>query len=284
MKKQTKTVVTGSNGFIGSHLVKRLDALGFDLGNGDVRDLPSLLEFLLKYRIERVYHLAALPLVVDAFKNPMDTYLTNTVGTLNVLEASRILSIETVIITTDKVYGECIEAREDDPLVAGHPYDTSKTCADLIAQSYMRAYGLPITILRYGNVYGEGDTNYSRIVPGIMESLILDRPLIIRSSGNLKRDYIYIDDVIKGTIKAQERRGIYNISSDENLTPLEIIDLVERVLGKKVKYIIQDHQNHELMYQSISYDKIRQITDWEPTTQMADRVPKIFKWYEKQLK
>ena len=284
MKKQTKTVVTGSNGFIGSHLVKRLDALGFDLGNGDVRDLPSLLEFLLKYRIERVYHLAALPLVVDAFKNPMDTYLTNTVGTLNVLEASRILSIETIIITTDKVYGECIEAREDDPLVAGHPYDTSKTCADLIAQSYMRAYGLPITILRYGNVYGEGDTNYSRIVPGIMESLILDRPLIIRSSGNLKRDYIYIDDVIKGTIKAQERRGIYNISSDENLTPLEIIDLVERVLGKKVKYIIQDHQNHELMYQSISYDKIRQITDWEPTTQMADRVPKIFKWYEKQLK
>lgn len=284
MKKQTKTVVTGSNGFIGSHLVKRLDALGFDLGNGDVRDLPSLLEFLLKYRIERVYHLAALPLVVDAFKNPMDTYLTNTVGTLNVLEASRILSIETIIITTDKVYGECIEAREDDPLVAGHPYDTSKTCADLIAQSYMRAYGLPITILRYGNVYGEGDTNYSRIVPGIMESLILDRPLIIRSSGNLKRDYIYIDDVIKGTIKAQERRGIYNISSDENLTPLEIIDLVERVLGKKVKYIIQDHQNHELMYQSISYDKIRQITDWEPTTQMADKIPKIFKWYEKQLK
>ena len=310
-----RVLVTGGNGFIGSHLVERLllgsqevvvpyierDKRSFFISNKfhkktvfvpcDLRNRKKVLDLVKGYKIDFIFHLAALPIVDFALKYPLDTYDTNICGTLNVLEAARILGgVRGIIVTsTDKVYGKIKRASEKDPIGGDHPYETSKASEDLIAQTYAKSYGMPIVVSRFGNVYGEGDLNFTRIVPGIMKSLVKKTPLNIRSSGKYLRDYVYVKDVIDATIALSLNTGkfsgeVFNVSSPENLSVIGLIKSVERILDMKVKYKILNIAYNEIPKQSVDFGKIKLKLGWSPKYSLNSVIGDVFLWYKEYFK
>src|SRR6266853_3782412 len=216
------TFVTGATGLVGGWLVRRLIDAGADvvclvrdwvpqselartssieqvkIVRGDVRDQSTLERALGEYEIDTVIHLAAQTIVTIANRNPMSTFETNIQGTWNLLEACRRSPRvkQIVVASSDKAYGdqEVLPYDEGTPLEGRHPYDVSKSCADLIAQAYAKTYGLPVAVTRCGNFYGGGDLNWNRIVPGTIRSIVHGEPPIIRSDGQFVRDYFYVED------------------------------------------------------------------------------------------
>ncbi len=221
----SKTIlVTGGAGFIGSHLVDKLISEGNkvtvidNLSSGrkenlnpkakfykiDVRS-KKLSEIFEKENPKIVFHLAAQAIVDTAYNDPFEAIETNVMGTVNILETCRKQkNIEKIIVvSSDKAYGKSkdIPYKEHFPLRGNHPYDASKSSADLIAQTYFSTYGLPILITRFSNVFGPGDLNFSRIIPGVMEAIIKNKEFPIRSDGKMIREYTYVKDIVDGCIK-----------------------------------------------------------------------------------
>jgi len=308
-------LVTGGTGFVGSHLVEQLlekkanvitTFLTFNplsyffqkkldkkvkMINVDICDFDKVFDIVTKFSIDYIFHLAAQPLVEVAFYNPKRTLYTNIIGTINILEAVRLYpKIKGVIVaSSDKAYGKLDEGKykENDPLKGDHPYEVSKSSADLIAYSYYKTYNLPVVTTRFGNIYGEGDLNFSRIIPGIMESLIKDELLEIRSDGKYVRDYLYVKNVVDGYLlllnNIEKIKGeAFNFGSDETLSVLDLIKLVEKYLNKKVNYKILNSAKNEIFYQSLDYSKIKKL-GWQPKTKIKDVIKKIFWWYKKVL-
>ena len=233
--KNKNILVTGGTGFIGSHLFEELVKQEANIINlslpahpksyfysqkldkkiktviFDICDLDKFLSLIKKNKIDFIFHLAAQALVDEAYAQPHRTYLTNTLGTVNILEGVRKFpQIKGIVVaSSDKAYGKLNKKKyqETDPLKGDHPYETSKSAADLIAHSYYKTYHLPITVTRFGNVYGEGDLNFSRLIPGIMKSVIENKVFKIRSDGKYVRDYIYVGDVVAGYILLAENMG-----------------------------------------------------------------------------
>ena len=173
----------------------------------DIKDFNRVFDIIAKYEIEYVFHVAAQPIVDVAYVNPRETLETNIMGTVNILEASRFSQkIKGVVIaSSDKAYGKkCSNAVEIEPMAGDHPYDVSKSCTDLIARTYAKTYGLPVAVSRFGNIYGPGDFNFNRIVPGIMKAILKNETLEIRSDGKFVRDYVYVKDVADGYIALME--------------------------------------------------------------------------------
>jgi CDP-glucose 4,6-dehydratase len=207
---------------------------------GDICDQVLLERILGEYEIDTVFHLAAQTIVGIASRNPLSTFETNIRGTWTLLEACRRSPKVNSIVTasSDKAYGdqEQLPYSEDAPLHGRYPYDASKSCADLLAQSYAISYKLPVAITRCGNFYGGGDLNWNRIVPGTIRSVLRGRRPIIRSDGQYVRDYFYIEDAAAAYILLAEKvaqntnlRGeAFNFSNE---TPVSVIELVERILG-----------------------------------------------------
>lgn len=303
-------LVTGGNGFIGSHLVKRLvdnkikvivpyieiDKMSYFHSNNlhkktkfvycDLRDFDKTFDLVKSNRVDFIFHLAAQSIVEGAIKNPIETFQSNIMGTVNVLEVARISRrVSGIIVTSsDKAYGKILRAKETNPVGGDHPYETSKASADLVAYTYYKTFGLPIVITRFGNVYGEGDLNFSRIIPGIAEALIKNKVLKIRSDGKYVRDYVYVGDVVDALlILSQNIKKIcgeaFNISSRENLSVIEVIGVVEGSLGEKVRYKILDNAINEIPKQSIDFSKIKNKLGWKPKNKIAVSSPDIYKWY-----
>lgn len=314
--KGEKVIVTGGGGFIGGHLVKKLveldaNVLVIDIAirenctyvtSGSYKKTKfELVDVRNKSEIERVFqefnpkfiiHLAAEAIVGNVYFNPVKTFETNVMGTVNVLEAARKLkSLRGVIVaSSDKAYGKLktnSAYKEDFPLFGDHPYDVSKSCEDLISLTYFKTYLLPVAVARFGNVYGEGDFHFQRIIPGICEALVNNKTLEIRSNGKYVRDYLYVEDVVEGYLfllsKIDSIKGeAFNFSSNDSLSVIDVIKTAEKSLNKKIKYTIKNSARNEIPYQHLDDSKIKKL-GWSSNYSLKTSFPSVLEWYERVL-
>lgn len=311
--KGKNVLVTGGAGFIGSHLVQELakdnQVYVVDLvinpysyynqqglnsqvvyEHCNVADFRAIHSVIVKNHIDFVFHLAAQAIIDTAYNDPLGTITSNVMGTANILESCRQYGkIEGILVTsTDKAYGKLPRVDETKPISGDHPYEVSKSSADLIARSYFTTYKLPVVVTRFGNVYGEGDLNLSRIIPGIMESLIKNQPLQIRSNGKYIRDYVYVKDVVDATIllakNINKSKGeAFNISSLQNLSVIEVVKKVEWILKVKIPYKIQSSTKNEIPVQSVNFGKMKKTFNWKPQNNFTTTIAGIYDWYQNYL-
>ncbi len=311
--KGENIIVTGGAGFIGGHLVRKLvdqeaNVLVIDIAikenciyatSGSYKKTRfELVDVRNKLEVERafeefnpkfIFHLAAEPIVGKGFFNPIKTFETNVMGTVNVFEAARKLkNLRGVIVaSSDKAYGKLktnSAYKEDFPLFGDHPYDVSKSCEDLISLTYFKTYLLPAAVARFGNVYGEGDFHFQRIIPGICEALANNKTLEIRSNGKYMRDYLYVEDVVEGYLfllsKIDSIKGeAFNFSSNDNLSVLDVIKTAEKAIGKRIKYQIKNSAKNEIPYQHLDDSKIRKL-GWKSNYALKTSLLKVFEWYK----
>lgn len=309
--KGKNILVTGGTGFVGSHLVEDIIKLGATvivpyrsidprsyfstqqlhkntvMVQGDVKDFQKVFDIVTKYEIEYIFHLAAQAIVTTAYHNPLEAFQTNIIGTANILEAARLYpSIKGIIVaSSDKAYGKSDNAyKETDPLRGDHPYEVSKSAADMIAYSYFKTYKLPVVITRFGNIYGPGDLNFNRIIPGIAETLITGKKLLIRSDGTYRRDYVYVKDVCSAYLfllhHLEKIEGeAFNISSGHSVSVLALIKNMEKIFKKKIHFRIVNSAINEIKNQHLNYSKIIKI-GWKPSYNFSGALRETYAWYE----
>jgi len=307
-------LVTGGTGFVGSHLVhalvarharvivpfRALDPRSYfateKLSNKtmlvscDLKDKERVFDIVSKYEIEYIFHLAAQAIVTTAFENPVETIESNVLGTTYIAEAARRFShVKGVIVaSSDKSYGKTKKPSvETDPLRGDHPYEVSKSSMDLIANAYAKTYHVPLVISRFGNIYGEGDLNFSRIIPGIMKAMVTKETLVLRSDGSYVRDYIYVDDVVSGYLFLLNRMDTvkgeaFNLSSDMSYSVVDLLKKTMNVLKRKIPYRIENSAENEIPYQHLNVEKITRL-GWKPTHSLRATLPQIFRWYKSVL-
>ena len=314
------TLVTGATGLVGGWLVRRLLDAGADVVclvrdwvpqsefvraeliervkvvRGDVRDQAQLERTLGEYEIDTVIHLAAQTIVGIANRNPVSTFETNIAGTWSLLEAARRSPAvkQIVIASSDKAYGdhEVLPYSEEAPLQGQHPYDVSKSCADLIAQSYAKTYGVPVAITRCGNFYGGGDLNWNRIVPGTIRSVLRGQRPVIRSDGQYVRDYFYVEDgatvnmvLAEHLARNPELRGqAFNFSNEIQVTVLELVERLLALMNSELKPDVQGVATNEIRHQYLSAAKARQLLDWHPLFTLDEGLRRTIDWYRDFLK
>ena len=314
------TLVTGATGLIGGSLVPQLTQRGADVVclirdwvpqselvrsgliekvkvvRGDIRDEPLLERVLGEYEIDTVIHLAAQTIVGIANRNPVSTLETNIAGTWSLLEACRRSPTvhQIVVASSDKAYGEHTELpyTEAAPLQGRHPYDVSKSCADLIAQAYAKTYELPIAITRCGNFYGGGDLNWNRIVPGTIRSIVRNQRPVIRSDGKFVRDYFYADDGALANITLAEKlaeqpelRGeAFNFSNEQQITVIELVNQILSLMKSSLEPEIRNEATNEIRHQYLSAEKARRLLGWQPVFTLEDGLKQTIRWYDEFLR
>jgi len=310
LKDQT-ILVTGGAGFIGSHLVDALIEKGAtvlvvdNLSSGrkenihgkavfyntDIRD-KEIKNIFEKEKPKVIFHLAAQPLVQVAYENPVETLEINIMGTVNILEACREQKdIQAIIVaSSDKAYGksETLPYTEQTPLKGDHPYEVSKTAADLLAYTYYKTYGLPIAVSRFGNTFGPRDRNSDRIIPGALEAIIKNTELMIRSDGSMIREYIYVKDAAAGFIKMAEhidtaKGEAFNFGSENILSVLEVVQKIETILNVKVSYKILNTVKNEIPKQYLDWSKAQKTLNWKPEYTFAQGIQESFEWYRSNI-
>lgn len=322
--KGRRVLVTGSTGVIGLNLVNRLQSYGAEvtaivrdwvpktqqLGSwlsddssvnivrGELEDYFFIMRVLSEYEIEYVFHLGAQTLVNVGNRSPLTTFRANVEGTWNILEACRVLetyskNVRTVCVaSSDKAYGSStvLPYTEDMPLFGEQPYDVSKSCTDLIAGSYGKTYGLPVYIARMGNVYGPGDLNFSRIVPGTIRSVLAGKSPEIRSDGAPVREYFYVEDAVDAYLTLAENADrlnlpgeAFNFSSGEKRTVLEVVHQILKVMGSSLEPKISATGKHEIKDQYLSIQKAKTMLGWSPQYPVSRGLPPTIEWYRKVL-
>jgi CDP-glucose 4,6-dehydratase len=262
---------------------------------GDVSDQGLLERVLGEYEITTVFHLAAQAIVGVANRNPVSTYQSNVSGTWALLEACRRSPTvrQVVVASSDKAYGEhaVLPYDEDAPLKPLHPYDVSKACADLIAQSYAATYSLPVVITRCGNFFGGGDLNWNRLVPGTIRSLLRGERPIVRSDGTFVRDYFYVEDGAAAYMLAAERlladRSLggraFNFSYERPLSVLDMVARVAAAVGVEADPDIRNEASHEIPRQYLSAARARRDLGWTPAHTFEHALARTVDWYRRLL-
>jgi CDP-glucose 4,6-dehydratase len=262
---------------------------------GDLRDLDLLCRTMAEYEVETVIHLAAQSIVGTALKEPVSTYQSNIEGTWNLMEACRKSSTvkETVMASTDKVYGESQELPyvEEMPLRAIYPHDVSKACAEMIARSYAKTYGQKVAIARLPNIYGGGDLNWSRIVPGTIRSILHGQQPVINSNGRFIRDYLYVEDTVVALLVMAEKLAImpeisgeaFNISSETYLSVIELVGQIIKIMGQDMEPKVLDQVKNEIPNQYLSATKARKILGWSATYSLDEGLKRTIEWYTNHL-
>ena len=309
-------LITGFEGFLGSNLTKALihcgtKVVGLDIKTGrkgtiltaddykkitvikgSVANYRLLDNILIDKKINVVFHLAAEAIVGRCHNNPRRTFSVNIKGTWNLLEACRnSKTIKSIIVaSSDKAYGshKKLPYTEEAPLIGNHPYDVSKSCADLIAYTYFHTYGLPVAVTRCGNIYGPGDFNLSRIIPDALQCIKNNKTLLIRSDGKFVRDYVYVDDIVEGYIllaeklEARQLAGqAFNFSIENPITVLELLKQIDKVGAQygKLEYKILNAAKYEIKKQYLSSAKARKILGWKPKHTLKQGLQKTINWY-----
>lgn len=286
-------LITGANGFIGQHLVKTLKSqgasvVGIGRKNCDVTDKISLERLFKKTPFFACFHLAADALVEEGESKPYETIRNNIIGALNVLELGRLYNVKRLIIaSTVHVYGDGIlKFSEESAPRPSRPYETSKTCVDVIAQSYADTYHVPVLIPRFVNIYGPGDVNFSRIIPKTIKQVLANKSPTMWG-GQAKREYLYIDDAIAAYLRlAQlddsliERNRIYNFGTSQGISVKDLISLIIKLSGKKLAIQkIANVRKNEIVEQDIRWDKAERILRWEPQVSLEQGLIQTIKWY-----
>jgi len=313
------TLVTGATGLVGGWLVKRLIESNADVVclvrdwvpqsefvrehlrdrvkvvSGDVRDQELIERILGEYEIDTVIHLAAQTIVGIANRNPVSTFETNIRGTWSLLEACRRspTAKQIVVASSDKAYGDHdkLPYSEDAPLTGRHPYDVSKSCADLIAQAYATTYGLPVAVTRCGNFYGGGDLNWNRIVPGTIRSVLRNQRPVIRSDGQYVRDYFYAEDGAAANMILAEhlaqnpelRGAAFNFSNEVQVTVLDLVKNLLQLMNSDLEPDIRDEATNEIRHQYLSAQKAREQLGWRPLFTLEEGLRRTIDWYKNFL-
>jgi CDP-glucose 4,6-dehydratase len=259
--------------------------------HGDVRDQALLERTLGEYEIQTVIHLAAQTIVTIANRNPISTFDTNIAGTWALLEACRRSPrvAQVVFASSDKAYGDShdLPYTEDAPLAGRHPYDVSKSCADLIAQAYATTYGTPVVITRCGNFFGGGDLNWNRIVPGTIRAVLRGQRPVIRSNGAFVRDYFYVEDGAIAYMLLAERLGAdptlkgraFNFSNEVQITVLELVRRVLTLMQSDLEPDIRNEASNEIVHQYLSAATARRDLGWRPSFALDEGLRRSIEWY-----
>lgn len=310
------TFVTGGTGLVGSWLVKRLVEAGADVVclvrdwvpqselvrtgtierikavRGDIRDREILERILGEYEVDTVIHLAAQTIVTIANRNPISTFESNIAGTWNLMEACRRSPRvrQIVVASSDKAYGdqELLPYDETTPLSGQHPYDVSKSAADLIAHTYAVSYDLPVAITRCGNFYGGGDLNWNRIIPGTIRSILRNQRPVIRSDGQYVRDYFYVEDgaaaymlLAEQLARRPELKGeAFNFSNEIQVTVSQIVEKIITLMGSDLEPEIRNEVSNEIRHQYLSATKARRDLGWVPLFTLDQGLEKTIEWYK----
>lgn len=261
--------------------------------SGEVEDYLLLERLLNEYQIQTVFHLAAQTIVGIANQSPLSTFETNIRGTWQLLEACRRTSwVETVVVaSSDKAYGEHhnLPYTEEAELKGRHPYDMSKSCTDLIAQGYSHTYKLPVSIARCGNLFGPGDLNFNRLIPGTIKSVIRGEAPVIRSNGKATRDYVYVEDAAEAYLSLAESMAsnpeihgnAFNFSYERPMQASEIVEaILEKMDRQDLEATILNSATNEIPYQFLASGKARQMLGWEPRFNFEAGLLKTIPWYE----
>jgi len=262
---------------------------------GSIEDQYVVERALNEYEVDTVFHLGAQTIVPIANNNPLSTFESNIKGTWVLLEAcrrnKRIKKI--VVASSDKAYGdhEHLPYTEDMPLRGRNPYDVSKSCADLISQMYFHSYGLPVCVTRCGNLFGGGDLNFNRIVPGTIRSVFFGENPVIRSDGSYVRDYFYVRDAARVYILLAEKMDdpalwghAFNFGNDEPITVIEIVQEILAVMGNPgLAPIMLNQARSEILKQYLSSEKARDVLGWEPSYSLRDGLKETAEWYKRHF-
>ena len=318
--RNKRVLVTGATGLVGSRLIQELLRMQCDVTglvielaassalvtNGSIKDIrvvwgdladPIIVNRLInESQFDIIFHLGAQTIVGTALRQPAQTFESNIRGTWNLLEAIRLFgsNVHSVVVaSSDKAYGpaEILPYTESYALRGEGPYDVSKTCTDLVSQSYGLTYDVPVSIARCGNIYGPGDLNWSRIVPGTIKSLYQNETPILRSDGKMIRDYVFIDDIVSAYITLAQKQEIiqpgsaFNFSND---VPLSVIDIYNAICieygGSIVEPRILNVANHEIMAQNLSSEKAHRILNWYSRYDLSSGLKNTLPWYINLLK
>ena len=313
---QHRVFVTGASGIVGSWLVKQLlkegayvvclvrdwdpqselirsgDVHRTNVVNGALEHYDALERAINEHEIDTVFHLGAQPIVSTALRNPLPTFEANIRGSYHLLEACRVhasLVKRVVVASSDKAYGdvETLPYTEDMPVNGRHPYDVSKSCTDLLAMSYAHTYHMPVTVARCGNIYGGGDLNWSRIVPGTIRSLLRGERPVLRSNGLFTRDYIFVDDVVEAYIAlaaASDREDVrgeaFNFSPEGRVTVLEITHAIQRLMDRTdLEPVVLDQVRAEIKDQYLDSSKAKRLLAWTPRFHLDAGLTQTIAWY-----
>jgi CDP-glucose 4,6-dehydratase len=307
--------VTGGTGLVGAWLVRRLIAAKADVVclvrdwvpqselvrdnlidsvrvvRGDVCDQALLERTIAEYEVDTVFHLAAQTIVGIANRSPVSTFETNVAGTWALLEACRHnpLVKQIVLASSDKAYGdhEQLPYSENAPLEGRHPYDVSKSCADLIATAYATTYDLPVAITRCGNFYGGGDLNWNRIVPGTIRSVLRGEEPVIRSDGTFVRDYFYVEDGAAAYMTLAEwlaahpegHGEAFNFSNEQQITVAELVQQILAQMETDLEPEIRNEASNEIRAQFLDATKARKVLGWEPLFTLEEGLNRTIAWY-----
>jgi CDP-glucose 4,6-dehydratase len=316
---ERRVLVTGATGIVGSWLCEelvRLDAAVVALVRDDdpqsmfysggvlphvtvvrgaLQNLEDCTRAIIANDIEVVFHLGAQTLVGPAVRDPLETFESNIRGTYNLLEAARRapdLVKAFVVASSDKAYGDSaiLPYTEEMPLNGRHPYDVSKSCTDLLASTYHDTYETPVAIARCGNIYGAGDLNWSRIVPGTIRSFLRGEQPILRSNGSNIRDYIYVRDVVSAYLALAEQivrpeiaGEAFNFSPESRITVLEIVQAIARLMNTSIEPIVLGTAVHEIQDQTLSAAKAQRLLDWQAQWTLEEGLTETIDWYRHHL-
>jgi len=263
---------------------------------GELQDFDLMLRVLNEYEVDSIFHLGAQTIVGTAGRSTLSTFESNVQGTWSLLEAARLLGprIERVLVaSSDKAYGahETLPYREDTPLIGRFPYDVSKSCADLIAQSYYHSFGLPVAVTRCGNLYGGGDLNFNRLIPGTIRSALLGESPVIRSDGTYVRDYFFVRDAVEAYLQLAERLPADGLTGEAfnfgTETPLTVVEMATRVLqaaGRPdLPLTILGHATNEIPRQFLDCTKARQRLGWHSRHALDASLMETVEWYRRHL-
>jgi CDP-glucose 4,6-dehydratase len=318
--RQSRVFVTGASGLLGSALTAELvsrgadvtalvrdwvpasrllqapEAPSFNIVGGDLTDLAVLTRALNEYEIDTVFHCGAQTIVGTAARSPLSTFESNIRGTWNLLEACRLnarLVQRVVIASSDKAYGAHTDLpyAEETPLIGRFPYDVSKSCADLIASSYYHTYQTPVVVTRCGNLWGPGDLNYNRLIPGTIRSALLGERPVVRSDGTYRRDYFYVRDAVEAYLTIAEMmttRSLageaFNFASERPYTVLEVVHRILAFMGKSdLEPVILNQASEEIRDQYLDCAKARRLLNWAPRYSFDSGLGETIGWYRDRL-